>query len=85
MTPDRESLATGSGDDDVGRASMMITTGRAHAGSTDCIVGDRGLALRRPASTGSAGLSISVCVDPPAVSRGCLRAGVGAAAAVVRL
>ena len=55
------------------------TTGRAHAGSIDCTVGDRGFALRRPASTGSAELSSRMSVDPPSVSRGCLRDGVGAA------
>ena len=78
MTPDRELLAVGFGGDDVGCAWMMITTGRAHAGSIDCTVGDRGLALLRPASTGSADLSSSLSVAPPSVSRGCLRVGVGA-------
>ena len=48
MTPDRDLLAMGFGGDDVGCAWMMITTGRAHAGSIDCTVGDRGFALRRP-------------------------------------
>jgi len=50
--PDRESFAMGSDGDDVGGAWMMITTGRAYAGSADCTVGGRGLVLRRPASTG---------------------------------
>ena len=75
----------GFGGDDVGcRVDDDHTTGRAHAGPIDCTVGDRGLALRRPASTGSADLSHSWSVDPPSVTRGCLRVGVGAAV-VLRL
>ena len=48
MTPVRESHAMGFGGDNVGCAWMMMTTGRAHAGSIDCTVRDRGFALRRP-------------------------------------
>ena len=81
MTPVRELLGLGLGGDDVGFAWMMITTGRAHAGSIDCTVGDWGFALRRPTSTGSAELSSRACVKPPlpSVSGGCLRDGVDAA------